>query len=246
MNSRFKFRTDIPYKEINADTDSATGCRKYHTPFGPAWSVTTILGSIPNPGIDAWRARVGDEEADRKMREASSIGTYTHNRMEAYVRGEPYVETGDTEYEQIAKEMFAIMKMIGLSKVREIWGIEVPLYLEEAYAGRTDLVCRYNNLPTILDYKTSIFLKPGEFVEKYKLQIAAYAEAHDWMFPDVEPIEQGVIMIGIRPNPQYNKKAQVQTFVMNKAELDEYRDKWMIVLDDFHSGKYTVKQELPG
>jgi len=237
LNPRFKFRTDIPYPELRAETNSETGQRQYFTPTGPAWSVTTILGSLPKPGIDAWRERVGEVEAKRKTLEATTIGTYTHNRMEAYVLGVEYVPANDPEYEQIAKEMFTIMRLMGLSKVREIWGVEVALHLENLYAGRTDLVCRYNNLPTVLDYKTSIYWKPGDFVETYKAQCAMYSMAHNWMFPDVEPIRQGVIMIGIRPNPEYNKKAQVQTIIMNHDELLRYEEAALKMVEMFHSDR---------
>ncbi len=237
MNSRFQFRSDIPYPELKADTNPDTGVRQYYTPLGPAFSVTTILGRLPKPGIDAWRARVGDVEADRIMNEAAQVGTYTHNRMEAYVRDEPY-EVQDDPLESQAEAMFRIIKLIGLSKVTKIWGIEVALYLEDLYAGRTDLVCEYKGKPTILDYKNSAYFKPEEYVEHYKLQIAMYANAHDWMFPHLPPMEQGVIMIGIRPNEKFKIPAKIQTFVMDNAELDEYRIKSIEVVENFHNGMY--------
>jgi len=237
VNPRFKHRTDIPYPALEAKTNAETGVRQYFTPCGPAFSVTTILGMLPKPGIDAWRLRVGDEEADRIKNEAAQVGTYTHNRMEAYVRDEPYVPADDP-LESQAEAMFKIIKLIGLSKVTSIWGIEEALHLENLYAGRCDLICEYRRKPTILDYKNSSYFKPEDYIEHYKLQIAMYAIAHDWMFPQVQPIEQGVIMIGIRPNEKFKIPARIQTFVMDTPELDVYREKALDVVQNFHDGVY--------
>lgn len=237
---KFRFRTDIPYPDLKADTDPVTGQRRYFTPQGPAYSVTTILGALPNPGIDAWRTRVGEEEAKRITLEATTLGTFVHDRLEAYVKGVDYTPR-DHPLEEMATSIFQTMKIFGLKKIQEVWGVEVALHLEDLCAGRTDLICKYDGLPTVLDYKTSTMFKPDEYIEKYKLQCAAYSLAHGHMFPDVESLDQGVIMIGIRPNPDYNVPPKVQTVVLKKDEMIHYRDKWMTVLEDFHAGKYTLK-----
>ena len=230
MNPRFKYRTDIPYIDIEAET--RPDGRTYFTPDGPAPSVTTILGTLPHPGLDEWRERVGEEEADRIRDEAARIGDCMHNRLEAYVRDVEYVDTGIPE-EKEAIPLFKWMRMQGLRKLNEVWGVEVPLHLKDLYAGRTDLVGVYNKIPSVIDYKNARMHKKDEWIENYRMQIAAYALAHDEMFGDMG-IRQGVILIGIRGNRQFNKPPELQTVYLNESELHEYKIKWMDVVENFH------------
>lgn len=230
------------YPEFSADT-SPDGIRFYNTPAGQVPSVTTILSTLPKPGIDAWRERVGDEEADRIIAEACEIGSSMHNHLEVYVKAcvkaliHGYeMPTPTTKEEQEAQLLFWKMKMYGLPDLDEVWGVEVPLYVSDLYAGRTDLVGVYLNKPSIIDYKTARNPKPVEWIENYKLQIAAYTMAHEQMF-GTDTITQGVIMIAIRP-PQHaygNKGIPLQRFVMDYDELAAYKAKWVGVVENFYA-----------
>jgi len=204
----------------------------YTTPTGPAPSVTTILSTIPHPGLDESRERVGEEEAARVSLEATDIGSAMHDMLEAYVRKEPFKPRGIPE-EAIAKKMFAAVRMMGLRGLDEVWGIEVPLYYENLYAGRTDLVGVYNDKASIIDYKTAKYFKKDEWIQDYFMQTAAYAIAHDWMFPDFE-IEQAVLIIGTRPNPDYNVPPKCQIVTVNTEDLEIHKDKWIDVLDGYY------------
>src|SRR6185436_10771500 len=73
------------YPTLTATT-FPTGGRVYNTPNGhQVPSVTTILNMLPKDGLIEWRARIGDEEADRITSEACEIGTNMHDRLEGYV-----------------------------------------------------------------------------------------------------------------------------------------------------------------
>lgn len=233
---RTKFKRDkFAYPDMTADTDPETGKRVYYTPDGPAPSVTTILASLPNPELDAWRARVGDEEADRISKEATTIGSYMHDMLESYLKDEEFVRDG-TELESTAAQMAKAVKMFGMRQLNEVWGIEVPLHLEDLYAGRTDLTGVYRNLPSIIDYKTSKYHKPPEHLEKYKLQMAAYSIAHENMYPEME-FKQGVLLFAIRPNPERKIAAQSSVIIVDHDELTFYRAKWMETLADYWKDK---------
>ena len=56
----------------------------------PVPSVTTILSgtSKSSAGIDQWRQRVGDEEADRVIKQSTDIGTAVHEAIEVYLNGD--------------------------------------------------------------------------------------------------------------------------------------------------------------
>ena len=60
--------------------------RKYHTPEGiDLPSITTCLSILSRDGIAAWRKRVGEEEANRISRVASTRGTKVHEIIEKYI-----------------------------------------------------------------------------------------------------------------------------------------------------------------
>jgi len=231
--SRFKYSDAINYPEMESVT-AESGSRVYATPSGPAPSVTTILSTIPHPGLHEWRERVGEEEAARVSLEATDIGSAMHDMLEAYVRKVPFEPRGIPE-EAIAKKMFAAVRMMGLRGLDEVWGIEVPLYYEDLYAGRTDLVGVYNGKPSIIDYKTAKYFKKDEWIHDYYLQTAAYALAHDWMFPDFK-IEQAVLLIGTRPNPEYNVPPKCQIVTVDAERMEGFKDEWVEVLSGFMDG----------
>lgn len=235
MNPRFKFNIKYDYPDLTADTDEESGERVYYTPDGPASSVTTILGKLPHPGLDEWKERVGPEEAKRESVQATTIGTHMHNMLEHYVLNTEYKCDREDWHVKMATKMFRAVRMFGLKDVTEIWGVEVAVHLYDFYAGRTDLVGAWKGVPSIIDYKTSKRIKKAEYIEDYKLQTAGYAVAHDEMFDS--DIQQGVLLIGTRPNEEYKVPPKVQKVIIPKKELDQYRLKWMDVVEDFHAGR---------
>ena len=62
------------------------GKRLYETPDGSFYpSVTTITGQMTKKAIQEWRARVGEKEANRVTKKASSRGTSIHKLCEHYI-----------------------------------------------------------------------------------------------------------------------------------------------------------------
>lgn len=116
-------------------------------------SVTTIISqTLPNPGIAAWKLRVGEAEANRISREATDWGTGIHALVEAVNRGKradlppedlalvaPYTDWLDTHVETV----------IGAEKLL--------VSREHGYAGTTDAIAimRGDQYPAIVDFKTS-------------------------------------------------------------------------------------------
>ncbi|MDA7851553.1 preprotein translocase subunit TatA, partial [Gammaproteobacteria bacterium] len=56
----------------------------------PVPSVTTVLGntSTKSDGIAQWRNRVGEEEAERVIKQSTDIGTAVHESIEKYLNGD--------------------------------------------------------------------------------------------------------------------------------------------------------------
>lgn len=230
MNPKFKYNPKFTYPVLDAVT-SETGYRVYETPDGPAPSVTTILSTLPNPGLDAWKKKVGEEEAKRISTEATTIGSFMHDALENYVKGIPEKEP-ENDLHAIGKKMTAPIKRYGLRDLDEVWGVEEPLHCHNLYAGRTDLIGVYKGVPSIIDYKTSKRLKTHDYIHHYKLQTAAYSIAHAEMF-GVDLLKQAVILISIRPT-QY-QPADLQKFIIGEEELMHFRDEWMGIVENFYA-----------
>jgi genome maintenance exonuclease 1 len=221
----------FPYPKLESITYPSGG-RIYVTPNGDRVpSVTTILSTLPKEGLIRWRERVGDEEADRVTAEACRIGTSMHDRLERYVgnylQGQPE-EPPTSDEDKIAWIMADNIKRDVLIDLDEVWGIEEPLYCADLYAGRTDLIGVWKGKSAVIDYKSSKMWKKPEWIENYKLQIAAYNFCHHYMFG--ERMETGVILLALRPP---NRKT-VQVVRLHKDEMMEYEAKWLDLVVKFH------------
>ncbi|MEK9696477.1 MAG: hypothetical protein VW270_11970, partial [Candidatus Poseidoniales archaeon] len=140
---------DLGYDDLDAEsTDSG---RLYSTPDGAFPSVTTVLSILTEEAIQAWRNRVGEEEANRVSGRASSRGTKVHSIIEDYLNGKD-----TTEYLPHIRQSLANVQPILDSRIGRIFGIEVPLYSKHLQlAGRCDAIAEFDGVVSILDWKTS-------------------------------------------------------------------------------------------
>jgi len=209
-----------PYTHYNRFSDT-TG-RKYLVGQAKVPSVTTILSATKDKRfLDNWRRKVGNEEADRIMRQASTIGTEMHQVLEYAYNGEGYYNAN----EETGKQPRMMAKIILQNlKIDEVWGNEVSLEYENKFAGTTDLVALAYGKPSIVDFKQANKPKREEWVDDYKYQLGAYYLAHK---KNYGPIEQGVISICTRG-------LQYQEFKMNESELIEYGDKFLERVEKFN------------
>ena len=213
-------------------TDHGTGTRVYEIKNDRLPSVTTILGATKNQDfIKKWKAKVGEEAADRIKNLSSKRGTAMHKFLESYIQGIGYDDL--TGLGQEAKTMAEKIIDVGLTPVEEYYGSEVTLYYPGLYAGSTDLVCLHNGMETVVDFKQANRPKKKEWIEDYYLQIAAYAMAHDYVHDS--RIQQGVIMV-CTPDLYY------QEFVVSGAELRQYKHKFLKRLDMYHELKFDEKE----
>ena len=221
------------YSYITGTRIEDQGTRLYDVNGSRLPSVTTILGATKDQQfLKDWKAKVGEQEAERIKNVSSSRGTAMHKFLEHYITGVGYDDL--TELGQAAKAMAKKVIDIGLAPVEEYYGSEVTLYYPGLYAGSTDLVCVHNGKDSIVDFKQSNRPKKEEWIEDYKLQIAAYAMAHDYVHES--SIEQGVIMV-CTPDLYY------QEFVVSGAELRRYKHMFLKRLDSYHDLKFDEKEK---
>ena len=224
-NLKYKYATG---KQINEDSGRIYDVAGFRLP-----SVTSILSRTKDQGfLKEWRAKVGDKEADRIMNLSSVRGTAMHKYLESHITDIGYEDLTDTGKQ--AKTMAEKVIEIGLAPVDEYYGSEVTMYYPGLYAGQTDLVCIHDGEDAIVDFKQSNRPKRKEWVEDYYLQIAAYAMAHDYVHGS--KINKGVIMV-CTPDLYY------QEFVVEGAELRQYKHKFLKRLDMYHELKFDEKEQ---
>ena len=187
-------------------------------------SVTSILAKTKDQSyITRWKEKVGEQEAERIKNYSSKRGTSMHKFLEKHISGTGYEDL--TEIGVQAKPMAKKIIEIGFTPITEYYGNEVTLYYLGLYAGATDLVCRHNDLETIVDFKQANRPKQKDWIEDYFLQVSAYAMAHDYLFKS--EIKQAIIMV-CTPDLYY------QEFKIQGTELRDWKHKWLKRLDQYY------------
>lgn len=214
-------------------TDPDTGKRVYEISSYRLPSVTTILGATKNTEfLKKWKAKVGEEQAERIKNVSSARGTSMHKFLESFITDVGYDDL--TELGQAALPMAKKIMEIGLAPVEEYYGSEVTLHYPGLYAGQTDLVCNHNGMETVVDFKQANRPKKKEWIEDYYLQIAAYAMAHDYVYGS--EIKQGVIMV-CTPDLYY------QEFKIEGPELRRWKHAFLKRLDMYHDLMFDEKEK---
>ena len=163
-------KIDVPDK---LERVSINGNRYYKIPGNEnakLVSVTTVTSFQSAKSIAAWRARVGEEAANRKTRRATSRGTDMHTLTEHYLKNEPLPKV-----QPLSEFLFKFAKST-LDNIDNIHALETPLYsLKLGIAGTVDCIAEYNGELAVIDFKTSEKPKPEEWIEGYFVQAVAYA-----------------------------------------------------------------------
>jgi len=190
-------------------------------------SVTTILAATQSDekraSLAKWKEKVGSNEADNIKNKAASRGTAMHTYLEHHINGGGLLDLSSEGRE--AESMAKTIIDKGLGDLQEIWGSEVTLHYPGLYAGATDLCGIYQGRDTIVDFKQSNKPKRDEWIEDYKLQLAAYATAHDCIYNT--NIEQGVILM-VTPDNFF------QRFIINGSQFREYKWMWLEKVDKYY------------
>ena len=215
------------YSYGNYFRDDDNGPRTYKVGEKKVPSVTTILNATQSPekkaSLDAWRERVGHQEAQRIMIDASTRGTEMHYVLEQYINGKGYFNLSKKGAQ--ARLMAHRLIEDGLGPLTKVFGSEVNLAYEDQWAGSTDLVAIYDGKPSIIDFKQSNRPKKEEYITDYYYQIAAYSLVHKKQHGE---ILQGFIAI-------CTKDLLFQGFKMDQSKLSEYEDKWFKKVEQYYS-----------
>lgn len=179
-------------------------------------SITTILHSFPNPGIERWKSVTPNWKDIQN--ESLNVGTKLHSFIESYLKNE--VPKYDAEYCK-STELFENMQP-ELDKIDNIQCLETYLYEPNLkVAGCTDCIAEYNGEKCIIDFKNSRRPKQEKWIIDYKLQVTAYSQM--FKYCTEQKIDLGVIMIA-------NWDGTTSTF---KVNIPDYEDQLIDVLEQY-------------
>lgn len=210
------------YKELKRET-AKNGKRIYLTPGGvKVPSVTTVLSGTKDMSfLREWKKRVGVAEADKIVKRSVNYGNTVHKNLEDYI-----MEGKEPSGNIFAKHMTNQIIKKGLSKVSEVWGCEVALFAEGLYAGTCDAAGIHGGSPAIIDFKNARSKRKNEWIGDYKLQVVAYALAHNEMHNT--NIRKGVIMLAAQTG-------QYQEWIVEGNDFDKASDEWAKRLEQYYA-----------
>ena len=162
--------------DIELKKKETPGCRLYELPNGD-WvpSITSVTSFYNREKFIKWRKKVGEEKANQITRKATSRGTDFHEVAQDYLEGKSL----DWEsHLPASKFMFHSCKSI-LDRIDNIHAIERTLFSEYlGVAGRVDCIAEFDGELAVIDFKTSEYIKPEEWLENYFVQETFYACAY--------------------------------------------------------------------
>ena len=155
------------------DRETIDGVRYYKVPDEDELiklvSITSVTSHFNKEIFVNWRKKVGNEEADRITKAATTRGTDMHTLTEHYLKNDDLPEVPP-----ISEFLFKIAKS-KLNLINSIYTLEGSLYSKQlGIAGTVDCIAEYNGELSIIDFKTSKKPKPREWIEHYFVQAMAY------------------------------------------------------------------------
>jgi len=215
------------FKHLNYDipdlsTKNVDGKRFYECGENFYPSITTVLGSDPKKqkGLDDWRKRVGEKEANKISGIASRRGTAVHTLIENYINNKEGIFEGVMPN---VIESFSSIKNILDTYIGDVYAQEVSMYSDHLkIAGRVDLVGQFDGELSVVDFKTSNRVKRKEWIYGYFMQCCGYAIM--WEERTGIPIRQLVVIITV-------DGAKPQVFVEHR---DTWADSLSKVIDDYY------------
>jgi genome maintenance exonuclease 1 len=167
MTIELNFWENKEYNRVVVD-----GVRHYDIEGNYYPSVTSVTSAYGKAGIDKWRKKVGEEEANRICNTASANGTYIHHLAEQYILGNTIDHSRST---YLQKMIFGNLKT-NINKISEVNLLENTLFSHKLkLAGTVDCVGVYDGKLSIIDFKTAKAEKKESWVESYIVQTTIYS-----------------------------------------------------------------------
>jgi genome maintenance exonuclease 1 len=150
-----------------------------------------VLSEHGREALEAWRKRIGAEEAAKIGQRAAARGTKVHTYTENYLKNEP-IDFGLNIFTQ---EIFNTFKPV-LEPINNIHCQETRMFSHHLrLAGTVDCIAEYNGKLSIIDFKTASKPKKHDWIHSYFMQCAAYAIMYEELTGI--PVPQLVILVAV-------------------------------------------------
>ncbi len=205
-------------------TQNKDGFRYYSVDGKSYPSVTSVLSILSKDGIHAWRDSIGHDVADFETRRAATRGIHFHKICENYLYNK---NISDYRKKVLSYGLFSLVKN-EIDRIDNIHGMEKTLYSHDLkLAGRVDCVAEFDNILSVIDFKSANKEKSPQILENPLLQETAYAIM--WEELTDTPVEQIVTIVAC-------ENGEIQT-IIEKPKF--YKDKLESVIDQFHKIRLT-------
>lgn len=132
-------------------------------------SITSVTSHKNRQFFANWRKRIGEAEADKITRQATSRGTDMHTLVEHHLKNEELPRV-----QPLSDFLFKIAQP-DLKRINNIHALEGSMYSKVlGIAGTVDCIAEFDGELAIIDFKTSKKPKPVEWIEHYFVQCMAY------------------------------------------------------------------------
>ena len=212
---------------VEVEPVTQDGTRFYPIPGADKYypSVTSITSFKNAQFFQKWRARIGENEANRITARATQRGTAFHAISEDYFKGELNLDKY-LENNPLSVRMFQSAKST-LNRIDNIHCLETFLYSHYlGLAGRVDCIAEFDGELAVIDFKTSTKEKKEDYIEHYFVQETAYAA----MFLERSGIEVKKIVTLIA-----TEEGSIQIF--EKHNLDDYLQLLKTYIEEFVRGR---------
>ena len=186
-------------------------------------SVTSIISFVSREKFASWRAKVGNDVANKITKQATNRGTDLHYLFEMYLQNKD-VKQYDQYNKPLIQYMFNFAKPFIDLRLNNIYQQETPMYSDKlCLAGTVDLICEVDGELAIVDFKTSKKEKPEEWLEDYFVQLSAY-----WaMFSEktgIVPKKLVVFLVGENGDVQIVERRNIMKYL---TKLQDYVDQFV-------------------
>ena len=166
--------THIDLNLPKLDRETIDGVRYYKVPLDEELlklvSITSVTSHKNRQFFANWRKKIGEENADKITRQATSRGTDMHSLVENYL----YNAEELPKVQPLSEFLFKIAKP-DLKRINNIHALESSLYSKVlGIAGTLDCIAEFDGELAVIDFKTSKKPKPLEWIEHYFVQCMAY------------------------------------------------------------------------
>ena len=220
MFSHVLLSLDIP----KLSSQNRDGFRYYSIDGKSYPSVTSVLSLLSKDSIRAWRDSIGHDVADFESRRAANRGTAFHKICEHYLCNK---DISDFRKKVLPFGLFNLVKN-EIDRIDNIHSLEQTLFSHSLkLAGRVDCVAEFDDVLSIIDFKSANKAKTPQILENHLLQETAYAI----MWNDLvdKPVEQIVTIVAC-------ENGETQT-VIEKPQF--FKKKLEDVIDTFFNTKFN-------